>query len=465
MQITLFDQTDHKIISTIEWRTLMKRIRDGYWRNIVEEIRKESIGRNNLKKRLPAFGASVIFTGGDEAANVVKYNHIVSIDFNKVITDANNGIEKIALCREICYGIPSVVGFYITKSGRGFRVFVLVNTDIDEHKIIYHPLQEYFEHQFGLQADDKYKDITRLSFVSYDPDCYYKNVEDSEPFMVETIILFKNKPHFKMPTIGSTIHEVKSYLDKRYDFRFDTIIHQLQYRIRHNIKNVILSATRWTDVNDRQNDEIVKEINSNGIKITYNQFKWMIDNKYIALTFDPIGIFDSHLPEWDGEDRISAVAGILKTDDDKAFAEDVKIWLCNMYKGWICKNRGNKDILILHSNTQNSLKTNWAMNIIPTSLRQYIHVCYAGRMILSPLENKGRLLGIGLDYIGNFKDIDMMTSDSATIITTSCNIDHVYLTHKENIKIHHIKENDRNVTVPVIDYPELYAQIKILAKI
>jgi hypothetical protein len=130
----------------------MKRIRDGYWRDIVEQSRRESFGRDELKKRLPAFGTSVTFIGGDEAANVVKYNHIVSIDFNKVITDTNNGAEKIAQCREICCSIPSVIGFYITKSGRGFRVFVLVDSELDEHKIIYHPLQEYFEHLFGLQS-------------------------------------------------------------------------------------------------------------------------------------------------------------------------------------------------------------------------------------------------------------------------------------------------------------------------
>lgn len=465
MQITLFDKKDHTMISTIEWKTLMKRIRDGYWREIVERSRKESIGRDELKKRLPAFGASVTFIGGDEAANVVKYNHIISIDFNKVITDTNNGIEKIASCREICHNIPSVAGFYITKSGRGFRVFVAVNTGIDEHKIIYHPLQEYFEHQFGLQADDKYKDITQLSFVSYDPDCYYKNVEDCIPFVIENIIPFKNKSLSKMSTIGSIIQDVKNYLDKRYDFRFDILSRQLQYRIRPCIKNVISSAMKWTDVNDRLNDEIVKEINSSGIEITYNQFKWMIDNKYIAQTYDPICVFDRHLPEWDGEDRISTFAAMLKTDDKQAFTEDLKKWLVNMYKAWMNKNRNLKNVLILHSNTFHTEKTTWATNIIPPSLRHYIHMDYAGRIISLRTEHKQNLLNIGLDYTGDFKDIDMMTSNSATIITTSCSISQIHFVHQEEIKLYHINKNDGNVTAPVIDYPEFYAQVKILAKV
>src|SRR5574344_3079946 len=182
MQVTLFNKGDEGILSSIEWVDLMKRIRDGYWRDIVERSRTEAIGRDELKKRLPAFDNSVTFTGGDEAANVVKYNHIVSIDFNKVLASPDDSYEKIAQCREMCRDIPSVVGFYITKSGRGFRIFVLVNTGIDEHKIIYHPLQEHFERLFGLQADDKYKDITRLSFVTYDADCLYRTIEEAEPF-------------------------------------------------------------------------------------------------------------------------------------------------------------------------------------------------------------------------------------------------------------------------------------------
>ena len=160
MQVTLFEKADHTIISSIEWKDLMKRIRDGFWCDIVEQSRKECFGRDDLKDALPAFGTSVTFVGGDEAVNVVKYNHIVSIDFNKVITTTNDSAEKIAQSREICCRIPSVVGFYMTKSGRGFRIFVLVNSNLDEHKIIYHPIQEYFEQILGLQADDKYRDTT-----------------------------------------------------------------------------------------------------------------------------------------------------------------------------------------------------------------------------------------------------------------------------------------------------------------
>ncbi len=466
MQVTLFEKADHTIISSIEWMDLMKRIRDGFWRDIVEQSRRECFGRDDLKDQLPAFGTSVTFVGGDEAVNVVKYNHIVSIDFNKAITDTNDGAEKIAQSREICCRIPSVVGFYITKSGRGFRIFVLVNSNIDEHKIIYHPIQEYFEQILGLQADDKYRDITRLSFVSYDPDCFYRSIESSETFKIESIIPFKNKSHQEIPTISVIIKKISEYLGKTYDFRYDALAQVLQYRIKPNLGHAIPISTHWMNINDRLNDQIVSDINANCVEVTYNQFKWIIDNNYIADIFNPIEEFDSHLPEWDGEDRIEAFANSLNTNNSHAFANDVKSWLVNMYRLWLGKGIDKANIMILQSDDSGSGKTAWALKILPPSLRQYMYVGIASQTLFHSQEKiKNNLLFIAEDYIGNFSDIISLPTKASYIITTSKRIQDQTVIDKNAISYHSIKTNDENVTALVINYPELYAQVKFLAKV
>jgi len=466
MQVTLFEKADHTIISSIEWKDLMKRIRDGFWRDIVEQSRKECFGRDDLKDALPAFGTSVTFVGGDEAVNVVKYNHIVSIDFNKVITTTNDSAEKIAQSREICCRIPSVVGFYMTKSGRGFRIFVLVNSNLDEHKIIYHPIQEYFEQILGLQADDKYRDITRLSFVSYDPDCFYRSTESSEAFKIESIIPFKNKMHQDLPTISVIIRKISKYLGKTYDFRYDTLAQVLQYRIKPNLGHAIPVSTHWMNINDRLNDQIVSDINANCVEVTYNQFKWIIDNNYIADIFNPIEEFDRHLPEWDGEDRIEAFANILNVTDGQAFAYDVRSWLVNMYRLWLGENIDKPNILILQSDDSGGGKTAWALKILPPSLRQYLYVGIASQTLFHTQERtKNNLLSIAEDYIGNFQDIISVPTKASYIITTSKKIQDQTVLDRNAIGYHSIKTNDENVTALVINYPELYAQVKFLAKV
>jgi hypothetical protein len=298
MKLTLFDNTSTEKISSIEWSVLMKRIRDGYWRDIVERSRREATGYDELKRRLPAFGISVTFTGGDEAANVVKYTQIMGIDFNKVVADNISGAGKIEQCREMCQTLRSVIGFFITKSGRGFRLFVRVSTDIEHHRIVYHTVQEYFEQLFGLPSDDKYQDITKLSFVSYDPDCFYREIESAVTFPVDRLIPASRKAETAFREQKDIISNIVKYLSDTYQFRYNTLTAKMQIRVKNDIANVMPSAKTWTDVDDHTNDKLVCDVNSNCTSITYNQMKWLMDNHYIGTEFDPVATFLTNNPDW-----------------------------------------------------------------------------------------------------------------------------------------------------------------------
>lgn len=466
MQVTLFNKGDEGILSSIEWVDLMKRIRDGYWRDIVERSRKEAIGRDELKKRLPAFGTSVTFTGGDEAANVVKYNHIVSIDFNKVLASPDNSYEKIAQCREMCRDIPSVVGFYITKSGRGFRIFVLVNTGIDEHKIIYHPLQEHFERLFGLQADDKYKDITRLSFVSFDPDCFYRRIESAEAFPIETIIPFRRKTA-DSSKINELIEDVQKFLRGKYEIRYNVLIKKLQIRLKSDSVNVVPSAMVWSDINDNINNNLVTNINDNGVRITYNQFKWMIENGYIASDYNPAKDFDLLLPEWDGVDYIKEVSLRLNADSKDTFSEFLESWLVGMYQSWMNPRTVRKDVLVLLSSERGAGCAAWASSLLPEQLRQYSfagYLKYAAKNLNSILSTS--LLTIVEDADNEqmecLKAVKNVNAVSSIIITSDSDKYVRTITPFMKPAIFTINKNDGNISAP-IDYIKLYSQVKYLA--
>ena len=55
---------------------------------------------------------------------------------------------------------------------------------MEQHKNAYAQVQAYYEKEVGIEADPKCKDITRLCFVSYDPNGY-KNIQN-EKFKVKT---------------------------------------------------------------------------------------------------------------------------------------------------------------------------------------------------------------------------------------------------------------------------------------
>src|SRR5574344_4489 len=461
MKVTLFHRKDHTEISVIEWTELMQRIRKGYWRDIVEKCRKEAIGGDELKKRLPAFGVSVTFTGGDEAANVVGYNHIIGIDFNKVLSRDDKSMDKIDECRNICHDIPSVVGFYVTKSGLGFRLFVLVNTGIDEHKIIYHPLQEYFENLFSLQADDKYMDITRLSFVTYDADCLYRTIEEAEPFDMGKLVpeIKKRKEQKKIEALED---KVCKYLTKIYDFRYNKREHVVQIRLRGDNKNILPASSCWKDVDDRQFDTIVNTINNECARITYNQFKWIYDNDLVKQEFDPLKEFDSQLSDWDNHDYIDDYISQLHFQDRDKYIELFRIWVAMMYRSWNNPEKNNNRILSLETTEANTGKTEWLINLLPPVLRRY---CVATSLDFIPDDMSKYLLMIIEDYDGR-------NTDKIKKILSSVHHPSIVFTTSRPVNLHdrdldivrfvvHKKDGD-DIHVP-IDYFNFYSQIKYLA--
>ena len=63
-------------------------------------------------------------------------------------------------------------------------MFIEVDSTMEQHKTAYAQVQAFYEKEVGIEADPKCKDITRLCFVSYDPDGY-KNIQN-EKFKVKT---------------------------------------------------------------------------------------------------------------------------------------------------------------------------------------------------------------------------------------------------------------------------------------
>lgn len=462
MKLTLFHQKDHTEILAIEWVELMRRIRTGYWRDIIEKCQNEAIGIDELKKRLPAFGVSVTFTGGDEAANVVRYNHIVSVDFNKVLSHDEKGMEKIDQCRDICRDIPSVIGFYVTKSGRGFRVFILVNTGIDEHKIIYHPIQEYFERIFGLQADDKYMDVTRLSFVGYDPDCFFRKIEDTKPMDMSILVPEIDNKRVKKD-IPDIENKVCDFLKSKYEFRYNTFLRSIEGRVKTSLYNTLPESVAWRTLDDRFNDLLIKYVNDEFTYITYNQFKWIFDNYVDKAIFDPIKDFDSNIPVWDGKDRIEDYSKLLLTDDSMDFSDKFKLWAADMYKSFIVPSFQNKRILILESPVRYTGKTEWILNLIPLNLRKYTVATN-----IDFISDIGRyLIAIVEDYDSkDFSPIKKLMENNkrlSVVVTTSKQMNII----SKGLKIDHftINKKDGSEKFAPIDYINFYSQLKYLASI
>jgi len=339
MKISLFERHRQTEISNVEWTELMRRIRDGYWSKVVEQCRRQSIGVDDMRRRLPAFGISVTFIGGDAAANMVKYTHIMGIDFNKVFISKNLAMRKITECRAKCITVPSVVGFYTTKSGRGFRLFVKVNTGIAHHRAVYPLLRKYFENLLDLPADDKYRYITRLSFVSADKDCFFRPIEEAETFDLSKILPDSLRT-VDLEDDGQAMSDVElkvvNYLSHKYDFRFNLMSNTSQFRVSDG-SLAVAGATEWHDLDDHYTDYLVHDIYDNCTPITYNQFEWIRHDQVIEPYYDPVDDFFATLPAWDGTDHFSTLS----------HCEPLNNWIAVMASQWLSPHEHRNRALII----------------------------------------------------------------------------------------------------------------------
>ena len=134
---------------------------------LIASIRKASSSGDKkeatrLKKGLPAVTVSGIFEGGHLIANLKELNGLIQVDLDNVfdLTDLRNQLRKdpIILCE------------FLSPSGNGSKSIVRYTGNFEA---AFHELTHYFEQRYSVTMDQVCKDVSRLMFLSHDPDCYY----------------------------------------------------------------------------------------------------------------------------------------------------------------------------------------------------------------------------------------------------------------------------------------------------
>ena len=137
----------------------------------VEEIRNliaqgNKAEADNKKKQLLAFTPSAVFTEKRQMPFLEMYSGFVHLDFDKLTP------EQLQTAFAIICKISYTSLCFISPSGNGLKVFVEVSTELEHHDIAYLQVQKHYEDATGLKADPSCKDVTRLCFMSHDPNAY-----------------------------------------------------------------------------------------------------------------------------------------------------------------------------------------------------------------------------------------------------------------------------------------------------
>lgn len=164
-----------EFIETVKSNDTIKKIITTL-REIKDEDEQKSFKMNNLI----GVTMSAIYGESRQQDQLIMKNNIMCVDVdyadNKELFD-NKGVEKI---KEMIFNLPYVYCVCLSCRGNGF-FFIVAIPDVnfigDLYTGMYFKMKEY-----GINIDKHCKDISRLRFISYDPNLLVKEDQEIEVF-------------------------------------------------------------------------------------------------------------------------------------------------------------------------------------------------------------------------------------------------------------------------------------------
>lgn len=186
---------------------MVKLIRSDTLRAQIESIRAaKATGDDDvaarLKQGLPAVTISGLF-GERKTGGLQAHSGLMVLDFDDV------GPEKLAALMPQLVGDPHVQAAFISPSGAGLKVVVRIPADPAKHRAAFEAATAYFKQAHGVDADQSGKDVSRLCFLSHDPDAYLRD-SDAVEFVP---VAEAPKPPRTVALTPPSLPEIRSALD------------------------------------------------------------------------------------------------------------------------------------------------------------------------------------------------------------------------------------------------------------
>jgi predicted P-loop ATPase len=133
-------------------------------------------GYEIAKKALLAFTPCGMFDGGRRMQYLVTYSQLIVLDWDKLSPEELIRVKKILL------SCGYTMLCFVSPSGNGLKAIIRVSTGQEHHLRTFLAAKLFFTNLTGFEIDASGKDITRLCFVSWDPEGYFnKNAVVFDP--------------------------------------------------------------------------------------------------------------------------------------------------------------------------------------------------------------------------------------------------------------------------------------------
>lgn len=204
----IFDTTDPLHIDVVE---ILKRIKDGNSKDIVEKIRleKDKDQKGEIKKRLP----SICFSGRfseRKASSLLEHSGLICLDIDDLDEKKIQTIKN-----EICDD-EHVFACFVSPSGAGLKIIIKIHPDKAEHKSQFLALEKHFNNILSNHSacvDKSGKDVGRVCYESHDPQIYFN--ADSERW-IECID--EEIEHKEVDDVDDVISKLQKWIDQKESY-------------------------------------------------------------------------------------------------------------------------------------------------------------------------------------------------------------------------------------------------------
>ena len=219
--------------------------------------------------------------------------------------------------------------------------------------------------------------------------------------------LESSKEEVKKAKSSSLIQEVTAFLTSRYRFRFNVLTEETEVaNIANNIPDTHL---RYTKVDERWMNSLSMEAIETGIDCWDRDIQRFVRSRRIS-EYHPFTAYFEQLSEWDGTDRVSALA--RRVSDNPVWVNGFHRWMLGLSAQWMqfhpdtnnanranSINRANSVAPLLVSSRQGLGKSTFCRLLMPDALKAYYTESYD---LSSPASAEAKLAAYGLINLDEF---------------------------------------------------------------
>ena len=225
--------------------------------------------------------------------------------------------------------------------------------------------------------------------------------------------LESSKEEVKKAKSCSLMQEVTAFLTSRYRFRFNVLTEETEVaEVTNNIPDTHL---RYTKVDERWMNTLSMEAIETGIDCWDRDIQRFVRSRRIS-EYHPFTAYFEQLSEWDGTDRVSALA--RRVSDNPVWVNGFHRWMLGLSAQWMqfrpdtnnanrannanntsSINRANSVAPLLVSSRQGLGKSTFCRLLMPDALKAYYTESYD---LSSPASAEAKLAAYGLINLDEF---------------------------------------------------------------